>query len=463
MHLQNRSGVPGFLLSAVVVLAAACGATNSDNDAGNGNQGTDSGNQTQDSGNQGGGQDSGMQGTDSGTAPDSGSATDGGNWNEAPHLAPPLEIWNGGRLLYNPKVVTVTFAQQPNAPSYEQFDDAILTSAWWTEVTAGYCDGTNHCIGAPSNGGHIELPFAAASSYTDSADTSETDGGTLKEFIAAQVAGGTFPEPDANTLYVLFIPAASSVTLTDQGQSVQSCIAFGGYHHHVQLNTATGIVDTPYAVVMNCVLLGLQPTVGASHEIMEATTDPILTNAGPTGFYMDQTRDAWLSVSAAEVGDVCALLRDFSQYLYPKAPPPTPDVYVWDSYDAQRLYSNESVQAGHAMCVPTNYPVYFNTAPSVEKLVLQKGQSQTIELTGFSDGPTSDWTVNVVDFTYITTLTQVLTLTLDNTTANNGTTLHLTVDVTGTVSPTNGAPFVIVSSNPTTGDLNFWPGIVETQ
>ena len=67
MHLPDRSGVPAVLLSAVLVLAAACGATNSENDAGNGNQGTDSGNQTQDSGNQGG-QDSGMQGTDSGTS-----------------------------------------------------------------------------------------------------------------------------------------------------------------------------------------------------------------------------------------------------------------------------------------------------------------------------------------------------------------------------------------------------------
>ena len=122
--------------------------------------------------------------------------------------------------------------------------------------------------------------------------------------------------------------------------------------------------------------------------------------------------------------------------------------------------------AGHDPCVPVPSTPYFNVAPSVEKLVMTtKGQSQTIELTGFSEAAVPDWNVQVVDWGYLTTLKTTLTFTLDKSTANNGTTLHLTVTVAGTVDPKAGAPFVIIST-PTTGNgtgVGFWPGIVETQ
>lgn len=463
MRLPQRSGVAWIVVSAAVAVLAACGQSGGGDDAGNGQQGQDSGNS--------GGQDSGTsQGNDAGnTGHDAGNVgqdagtgnNDGGGWTEAPHLAPALEVYGGGRLLYAPKIVTVTFSSDTNASTYNQLGDEIGASDWWQQVTAGYCDTSGKCIGPATGGVHITIPGSPAASYTDSADTAEPDGGTIKALIANSVASGLFPAPDDETLYVIYFANLSTwITLSDQGQSATSCVAFGGYHHHVTLPApGGGTVDAAYAIVMDCKLLGLQPTVGASHEILEATTDPILTSTAATGFYMDQTRDAWLAVSAAEVGDVCALLRDFGPN---PTTPPTPDVYTWNAIPIQRIFSNPSVAAGHAMCVPTLSPVYFNTAPSVEKLVMTTGQSQTIELTGFSDGPTSNWTVSALDFTYLSTLQHVLTLTLDNTSANNGTVLHLTVDVTGTVSPTNGAPFVIVSTS-STGDVNFWPGIVETQ
>src|SRR6185369_17096937 len=53
----------------------------------------------------------------------------------------------GGRLLYAPDVVLLTTAGDPFAASLLSFHNDILKSAWWTSVTAEYCDAMGRCIG----------------------------------------------------------------------------------------------------------------------------------------------------------------------------------------------------------------------------------------------------------------------------------------------------------------------------
>jgi hypothetical protein len=298
------------------------------------------------------------------------------------------------------------------------------------------------------------------SSYTDSVNPG--DSATLQDFIKAEIASHEFPQPDEDTLYVIYLPMGTNVTIQDGSQSATTCVQAGGYHNHTVVTLDGGAtLDVPYALIPQCfVLLGIDPIVAASHEIIEAATDPVPTATTANGYYMDQTRDAWLAVTAAEVADVCALLKIFAAN--PLASP-SPDETTEGMYTVQRSWSNTTVRAGHAFCQPAPAGPYVNVAPSQEKLVMHTGDMQVVELTAFSDQPTSDWSVRVVDFGQLMNPfgTPALSLQLDSQTANNGSKLHLTVKVTGTVDPMMGAPFVIVSTSGS--DVTFWPMIVETQ
>ena len=366
-------------------------------------------------------------------------------------------VYGNDRLLLAPKIVTVTFPNEAKASTFEAFGDLITTTHWWDEVAAGYCDKSNVCIGHGTNGGHVHVSTAAAKTYTDS--TTPGDASTIKDFIKAHVADGSFPAPDDNTLYVIYFPTGSTISMKNGTQNASSCQQFGGYHNNVQI----GSVQAAYAIIPQCsALLGINVTTAASHEIIEAATDPLVGDTTANGYYMDQTRDAWLAVGAGEVGDVCALLQAFGAGGLGSTGP-GPHEYVESGYTVSKSFSNKSVKENHAPCVPAAAGPYFAVAPEVEKLVLQTGQSKTIELTGFSDGPTSDWDVKVMDMGALSNpfAQPVLGLTLDAAKANNGTKLHLTVKVNGTVDATNGAPYVIIASSGNV--VNYWPGIVETK
>jgi hypothetical protein len=78
------------------------------------------------------------------------------------------------------------------------------------------------------------------------------------------------------------------------------------------------------------------------------------------------------------------------------------------------------------------------------------GQSKTVDVSLFSDGPTSDWMVQAID----TTQPPALTFSWDAQTGNNGDTLHLTITRTASTS----SEFVIESTSGTS--TNLWFGFV---
>ena len=99
----------------------------------------------------------------------------------------------------------------------------------------------------------------------------------------------SFPQPNANTVYVIFLPQA--VTVNFQGQV--SCSAFGGYHY---FNGNVIYVLLPCCSPPGTVLASVlsQLTLVCSHELSEVITDPrgngwLDTNTNP--------RD--------EIGDIC--------------------------------------------------------------------------------------------------------------------------------------------------------------
>jgi hypothetical protein len=261
--------------------------------------------------------------------------------------------------------------------------------------------------------------------------------------------------------------------------TIDSCVAFGGYHDNMSV-AVDGGASTPYAyaVIATCGTQLDTLTAVTSHEWVEASTDPQLTSTGTftlTGgpnaayFLPDQNHLGWALMGGGEAGDLCEP-EGAPAYISPT------DV----GNVVQRTWSNKAAQASHDPCVPEIAGSFFAAAPVLTETVtftnvvtgsvttqgvtIPVGQSKTIEVDLFSDGPTSaPWEVAASDLmaTYYGTygITPSMTFAWDQTQGQNGDKLHLTITVTQAASLFGGAhAFMIVSSNGTRSLT--WPGIV---
>lgn len=303
----------------------------------------------------------------------------------ADHPPLPQVITEGGKVMTAPKFVTITFPNDTLLTDIESFSSKISASQYWTAVVGEYG------VGAGTSS-VVHMPTAPASTQTDE---------QIQSFIDSQV-GTTLPQPDANTLYVLYYPASTTITM----QSGQACQDFGGYHSATQLSSGK---VAAYAVIPRCpspfpgVTVLDQLTASASHEYIEAATDP-LNGAKLTYGNADAAGGGWaLAGGGAEIGDMCAELGDV--FIRPA------DV----GYLVQRTWSDQAAAASHDPCVPQGASPYFNSAPNLPDSVnldigaghqqavsvvhIPVGQSQTIELDLFSDGDTGGpWKVSAIDF-----------------------------------------------------------------
>ena len=403
-----------------------------------------------------------------GPGPGGGGSSGGGTFVEAPHSPLPQLVFRGGPILTAPEIVTVTFAGDPNADALEAFDDDLVTSAWWSEVTADFCDPSGACVARGYSGGHVRLTTAPAASYTDSTAAGPS---SLQLFIEEQIGAGLFPPVTPNTLYVLYFPASTVITVTEgNGQTVSTCTQFHGYHNAIGVPGGANPV-VPYAVVQECPqapgssLSSLQAlTYTASHEILEGVTDPVQTTK-THGFYLDLSDRSvlgWNLLSGGEAGDLCADTTGLGQ-----------DRTVIDGYTVERIWSNASAAQGLDPCVPVPAgDVYFNVAPKQTSsfIVLSVGGTTTFEADAFSTGATSPWTLSGIDWaTQQHLLKSPLVSFLFNgqksATVNNGDKVEVTVSLDADPAQLGGAEAVLVS---TRGPANAptaahtWPILVVT-
>jgi hypothetical protein len=362
----------------------------------------------------------------------------------APTPAPfPRVMYLGGPILSSPHVVTVTFPEDDATlvTRLQQFGDTITGTQWWTQVAHEYCvtPGGSPCVGTGAGGGHVVMPSTAMQSYTDSVRGGDS---TIRPLIAESVAGGTFPSPDPQTLYVLYLPAGVRVLL--DGLDICQHAGSGGYHDSIALTPDGGTpLDVAYAVVARCSSTEAATTLTASHEIVEAATDP--SPEGAPAFQM--TDFAWLAFGA-EVADVCAAID-------------TNLVTQESGFTVQRSWSNVSAAARHDPCVPPAAgEAFFDVAPSLAasgQLTLGVGASTTLDLVPFADGPTADWQLTTVD----PGASPVLELSLDTATVHAGEVVHLTVRLQKKPQTGSDELFGLVSQSST--DLHAWPMIVRAQ
>jgi hypothetical protein len=279
------------------------------------------------------------------------------------------------------------------------------------------------------------------------------DDSTIQSWLAQEIAANALPLPTADTVYVLYYPTGTTITLSLNGANLTSCADFGGYHSEAAYNQ-THIV---YAVIPRCGNLAAV-TGAASHELIEASTDPH-PFTGPAYDQVDEADFEWqLAVGGGEVADMCA---QFPGVLTQFASLP---------YTVQRSWSNLAITMGHDPCVPAlPGEVYFQSQPQVSELVqaganqirgvkIPVGQTGHVPLALYSDGATSGpWSVSVKDLSVINGGPTTMTFTLSSSTGNAGDVLDLAIQVVA-ASQNNLGTYIVASE--LGQQTNLWVGAV---
>lgn len=361
----------------------------------------------------------------------------------AKHTPIPLVDNNGGRVIQNMHIVTVTWAQDnPSMVSrLQQLDDTITQTPWWTAVSDGYCEqGGTPCIGKGTAGEHVSIADAPPSSgFTDS---SMGGASSLQDWIKNQLASNAdFPDPTQDTLYAIYLPDGVGISL----DGTQGCTngGFGAYHNSVTLTPKKGgtPVTTAYALIPRCGSKEATTTVSASHEFIEAATDPDVGLQALT-YYM--TNQEW-AFAGGEVGDLCVDFTGGGN-----------DLWKEGTFTVQRTWSNVSAKAGHDPCVPIpTGEVYFQAAPRMDQIVLKKpGDTFTVTLDAYSDAPMNDWTLSGIDFSQFQSGVSYVSASFDKTSVHNGSLIKMTLTLKKAIP--QYTLFAIVSTNDA-GMQHFWP------
>jgi hypothetical protein len=369
--------------------------------------------------------------------------------------------YQGGTLITAPKVVTVTFGMDPLATQLDAFGASLASSSYWDAIRAGYCGNGNTCIGDGPMGTSVALMTPPAANYTDSTYGAAS---TMIPFVQGLITGNIVPAPDANTIYVLYFPATTTITL----DGTTSCQGFVGYHNSLMMNGQ----EVFFAVVPECPPPAMTPpitllqntTLTASHEVMETASDG---SSASFGFYLDMGKPAswgWYDVQGGEIGDLC--VDNFYLGL---------DEVQEGAFTVQRIWSMTNAAAGKNPCVPIPAgEVYFNAFPTVSVVVVDVGKSKTIEVAALADGPMAPWTVLAQDWT--DPVKQYVSFSIAGGTdtdagpeiqMKSGDTVKLTVTLLADPGNTPGgeADAVLVSANgpPNTATAaHFWPFVVLT-
>jgi hypothetical protein len=403
----------------------------------------------------------------------------------AKHQPIPQIDYNGGAILQHMRVVTVTFTGNPHRDDLRVFDHLITSTDWWRQTAEGFCadggvcvgDGTSvaddggawHPNGSTDDGGDGYLDVELAYDFPTLGDSglSTVDDSQIQVWLGRHIAAGDFPAPDDQTVYALYFPPTTTITL----QGAPGCTVGGWEAYHSSGAVLDGgSQQVAYAVLPLCDIDGMGPTskpnyysltISASHELAEAATDP--HPGADTGFSL-HSNDAWLgalSYGGGENGDMCTYLADPS-YL---------ESGVWR---VQRIWSNTAAAASKNPCQPES-KLYFGAAVRTTPLklaggrtsdgyvVVRRGQSVEAIADVFSEAPLlADVLISVGTNQGATLgLPDPLQVDLSAQQVHNGNGMILTITAPARMPP--GDHHLVVRSTYMMGEYNDWPFIVRVQ
>jgi hypothetical protein len=307
----------------------------------------------------------------------------------------PSMVTQGGTTLHAPKLVTVTWDEDPNSGLYEAFDDQLGTSSFWT-VMSGFG------VGPATNAGHVHVPgpFPSIADDFSGGDTAFQD--YLRQHALNPASG--WPQSTDETLYALWLPPGAGLTVNGS----QGCVGVNGYHNSTVTTLADGgsAPSVVYSAIFNCSTPATDSTWLGAHEIAEGTSDPFCdpTLTGVNSFDAAHAAYDVFFFPGVEIADLCG-------WYIQQEPPPF-------DFSVQRVWSNAAMAAGHSPCAPALGPeTYFNTTTFPEQMddvhidltstgfggplvakgfKVPLGQERTFDVGFYSDGPTGDWTLKAV-------------------------------------------------------------------
>jgi hypothetical protein len=238
-----------------------------------------------------------------------------------PNDSGPL-IYHGGTLLTSPKLVTVFWggsmwnSSKPLLYHLADFDkfvqtalDPLMLLMDTQYSTSNYHIGVGTENSVYENNSPLLLPWVP-DSYIQSSLTS-------------MIKSGEVGYPDANTLYVIYTPPGVCGILGNQHTCGGGVCAWHNVTSDPAINSGNSIY---YAFVPDAPSSGCRHglaeqdsiTQAASHEVMEATTDPLGTG--------------WTTQQGNEIGDLC----NGQGFNYP-------DLLTGKSFRLQEMFSNKSL------------------------------------------------------------------------------------------------------------------------
>ncbi|HEX8108421.1 MAG TPA: hypothetical protein VF516_11870 [Kofleriaceae bacterium] len=342
-----------------------------------------------------------------------------GGSSSGPSLLPDVTD-GGGPVMAHVQLVPIFYANDTDADALTRFSQWIVSSQWLKTVGADYGVDTGSVLGV------VHQPGPAPATIDDS---------DIVALLYAGLANGSLPKPAgglASALYMIWFPASTTVTAGLD----KSCDVFGGYHNSVR----QGGVELSYAVIAACsgFVDGLSDLedreVVASHELIEAATDPLPDNH--PSFQLDDPTSSWFGFGT-EVGDLCQRGD-------------TTEIVRESGFVAQRSWSTSAAAAEHDPCVPGATADYFNLAVQTPGVLrIAPGGHQAVTLRAWASGAARGTTWQLQTGA---AMDSAQTLTLSASMIKDGATVSLDVALPQTAQIGDQPQFVVFSA---TSDTNY--------
>lgn len=342
----------------------------------------------------------------------------------------PRIAYQGGPFLRNPRLVTITFSNDDPrlVARLEEFGRLIARSEWWRVVTEGYCARPGDCIGEGRAGPPVHLDQMLPPDMRDS---------DVEALLRQAARAGRLGPIDESALWLVYLPAGVDLADATTRYCTERARAL---HRSLELDGTR----VAFAVLPRC---GdeRELTGSASHEILEATTNPFpasrgfafATGSGPSGF----------SAAGLEPVDPCGLIT-------------IDDHRATESgFVVHRAWSNRAAARGHNPCVPSPpdapYVMLVPRAPAAR--LARVGETVTVDLDASTTGAAKAWNISAFDLSGYLNNDRYVELALDRRTVAAGQRVKLTI----TARKHNPAQRQIVAIVSTLGDRSYmWPLLV---
>lgn len=254
----------------------------------------------------------------------------------------------GGPIIASPKLVTITWvSDSASAADLETFDAWILQSSFWKPLSE-YGVGQGSVIAT----WHVPNDLPTMNTETE-----------IATFLTNAIGAGSVPQPTPDTLYSIYLPLGVITT----GSNGTSCMDNGGYHQATALSDGRKVY---FSVVPRCPSAGGpldELTHAASHEYVEAVTDPDV----PFAYRLDPPPNLQPFISG-ELADLCEDLGT-----------------LVDNYNINPFYSNVAAQAGQRPCVPgPSGPVFAALAdPDLLSIPIGKSAHTSVRIAAVGGDP----------------------------------------------------------------------------